>query len=121
MTFGEKKLYHQIHPLKLGTDISTSIISLYLLWYHYLHFGIVLHYLLPILASIFVISCFDLDDQRNSPLGRYIKKYMSSWMEGTRLGGDAVTLVGAWQHNWFVILFGFLIIIAAWLRGKISI
>jgi hypothetical protein len=30
MTPQEKMLYHQIHPLKLATDISAEIVSLYL-------------------------------------------------------------------------------------------
>ncbi len=32
MTFQEKRLYHQIHPLKLATDIGATIRFLYLLW-----------------------------------------------------------------------------------------
>lgn len=32
MTPQEKALYHQIHPLKLFTDISAEVISLYLFW-----------------------------------------------------------------------------------------
>ncbi len=35
----EKVLYHQIHPIKLFTDVSTSLISLYLLWQEYLAVG----------------------------------------------------------------------------------
>lgn len=34
MNFEEKKLYHQIHPAKLGTDIGVTPISLYFLWVH---------------------------------------------------------------------------------------
>ena len=34
MDLQEKILYHQIHPIKLFTDISTAIFSLYLLWRH---------------------------------------------------------------------------------------
>lgn len=28
----ERRLYHQIHPLKLGIDWGTGAVSLYLLW-----------------------------------------------------------------------------------------
>ena len=32
MTPQEKSLYHQIHPLKLLTDSSAEVLSLYLFW-----------------------------------------------------------------------------------------
>ena len=34
MTLKEKALYHQIHPLKLSTDILAAAVSLYLFWVH---------------------------------------------------------------------------------------
>jgi hypothetical protein len=34
MNLKEKCLYHQIHPLKLFTDIGAAFGSLYLLWRH---------------------------------------------------------------------------------------
>jgi len=32
MDFAEKKLYHQIHPFKLGTDILVTFPAGYYLW-----------------------------------------------------------------------------------------
>jgi hypothetical protein len=34
LTAGERALYHQVHPLKLATDITTAIASLVLLSRH---------------------------------------------------------------------------------------
>jgi hypothetical protein len=34
MDFQEKVLYHQIHPLKLATDIGVTPLALYFLWEH---------------------------------------------------------------------------------------
>jgi hypothetical protein len=34
MEFTERVLYHQIHPLKLLTDVSTAFIATALLWNH---------------------------------------------------------------------------------------
>ena len=34
MDFQEKILYHQIHPLKLATDIGVTPLALYFLWEH---------------------------------------------------------------------------------------
>lgn len=120
MTFSEKKLYHQIHPLKLFTDISASVITLYLFWYHYFLIALILHFLLPILGSFFVIKFIDLGKQKQSGLGKYIKKYMTGTMEMLRLTGDIITIFGAWYHNLLFIFLGLLIILLAWLNGKLS-
>jgi len=32
MDFGEKVLYHQIHPAKLAADVGGSLVSTYLMW-----------------------------------------------------------------------------------------
>lgn len=34
MTLQEKALYHQIHPIELGTDIISALIPVYFLWIH---------------------------------------------------------------------------------------
>ena len=50
MTMKERVLYHQIHPLKLATDIAASVVSLYLVWNHMIAAGLVVHFVLPIIA-----------------------------------------------------------------------
>ena len=40
LTSSEKLLYHQIHPLKLAVDITTSLGSTWLLWRHELALGL---------------------------------------------------------------------------------
>jgi len=42
MNFADKVLYHQIHPLKLATDILASLESLYFFWQHKLFIGLIL-------------------------------------------------------------------------------
>jgi len=121
MTFAEKKLYHQIHPLKLGTDIFASVISLFLFWYHYFLPALMLHFLLPVLGSFLVITYSNLDKQKRSKLGRHIKKHMTSSMEMLRLSGDIITIFGAWYHNLFVIIAGLLIVLGGWMGYKLLI
>ena len=121
MTFAEKKLYHQIHPLKLATDISASVITLYLFWFHYFWLALLLHFLLPIIGTIFVINFSNLEKQKNSVLGKYIKKYMTGLIETLRLVGDIITIFGAWYHSWLIIVLGLLIIVIAWLNGKLKV
>lgn len=120
MTLSEKKLYHQIHPLKLFVDISTSIITLYLFWYHYFLIALTLHFLLPILGTFFVIRYTNLEKQKHSAFGKYIKKRMNGWVEGTRLLGDIITIFGAWYHLWILLAFGLTIILLAWFNGKLK-
>ena len=119
MTFAEKALYHQIHPLKLGTDIAASIVSLYVLWQHQLVAGLLLHFIPPIVASTLVIAFIDLAPQKNSRFGRYVQRMMTRQIEGLRLLGDIVTVFGAWYHSWLVIAAGFLIVAGAWLSGVV--
>ena len=119
MTFAEKALFHQIHPLKLGTDILAEVVSLYFLWRHQLVIGLVTHFVPPILASALLISLADLERQRTSPLGGYISWHMTRSMEGLRLGGDIVMVVGAWLRQPLVIVAGLLVVLGAWSSGRL--
>jgi len=119
MNFSEKVLYHQIHPLKLGTDILTSIFTLYLFWRHFFWIAFILHFLIPGIASFLLIRFANLEKQKDSRLGKYIRKYLTDPIDTIRLAGDIITIFGAWFHQWIIILLGFLIIIGAWTNGKI--
>jgi hypothetical protein len=117
MTLKEKALYHQIHPLKLATDIIASFVSLYFFWQHQLVVGLALHFVPPSVASILLIRFVELDSYRDSAFGRYIGRNMTRTIEGVRLFGDLVTIVAAWQHDWLLLAAGFVVIIGAWCNG----
>jgi hypothetical protein len=117
MTFSEKVLYHQIHPLKLGTDILSGPISLYFLWQHELILGLLLHFAPPVIASALVITFADLRRQQDSAFGRYIKRMMTRAIEAIRFGGDIIMVFGAWYRSPALIAAGLLIVLAAWLSG----
>jgi hypothetical protein len=119
MNRGDKILYHQIHPLKLGTDILSVVVSLYFFWEHQLLIALVLHIAPPIIASFLVISFADLERQRQSAFGRYVKRMVTHTVldEAIRLSGDIVMVFGAWYHSWVVIVLGFAIIVGSWLKG----
>jgi len=118
MNLADKVLYHQIHPLKLGTDILASLVSLYFFWQHKLLIGLVLHIAPPIVASLLVICLIDLEPQRQSTFGQYVKRMMTHRIEAIRLGGDVVTIFGAWYRSLPLIGIGLFIVIAAWLSGR---
>jgi hypothetical protein len=120
MMFAEKALYHQIHPAKLGTDITASIVSLYLLWQHQLVAGLLVHFVPPIIASALVMAYVDLEQQRTSRFGRYVARMMTRPIEAVRLFGDIVSVFGAWYRAPLVIAAGLAIVLAAWLSGLVT-
>ena len=117
MNFAEKILYHQIHPFKLATDVLASLFSLFFFWKHELLLGLLIHLVPPVAASFFLIYAVDLEPQRQSAFGRYVKQMMTRGVEAIRLGGDIVMVFGAWFHSLALISFGLLIVIGAWLSG----
>jgi len=98
MTPQEKILYHQIHPLKLFTDISAEFVSLYLFWRHKLITGLVAMFVPPIIASLLIIKLVNLEAYKQSALGSYIRIYMTPSVVIVRVLGTVVTHVGAWYR-----------------------
>ena len=86
MNFREKKLYHQIHPLKLGTDIGVTPIFLFFLWHHHIVRALLVGFVPPVLVSAaMIIWPPNLERLKNSSLGRYVSKYMTPAIEVIRL------------------------------------
>jgi hypothetical protein len=115
----EKRLYSQIHPAKLFTDISMSVVSLCLFWIHNLVPALLLHILPSLLVSYVIIRFSNLDIYAQSPLGGYLAKYMTTRMQLLRLLGDGVTVVGAWLQLLWVIAIGLVAVVLGWARGRI--
>ena len=121
MTFDERVLYHQVHPLKLLADISTAVASLWLLAEHRVLLGLVIMLLPPALVSAIVISTGDLESIKNSEVGRYLLQYMTSAATALRLTGMLIMSVGAWHRQWLWVLAGLSVVVYAWTRGLIRI
>jgi hypothetical protein len=119
MTFQEKTLYHQIHPLKLLTDWSMGIIALVLFWQHALFAALAVAFIPSILVSLALVRLADLGTYKQSRFGQYVHKYMTRSMEALRLAGYAVMAVGAWLHLAWLIPLGLVTILFGWLRGAI--
>jgi hypothetical protein len=99
MTPQEKSLYHQIHPLKLCTDICAEVVSLYLFWKRKLIAGLVVLLVPPIIASTLIIKLVDLEAYKQSAFGRYIHAYMTPFVVVVRLLGTVITHLGAWYRK----------------------
>ncbi len=117
MEFQDKEKYHEIHPVKLATDISAAALAMYLFWQHALISGILVAIVPPVIVSIVIIKWAPLEGCKHSVLGRYIDRYMTSAMRLIRLGGMIVMLIGAWYHVVVLIPLGLIVILLGWLRG----
>jgi len=117
MTPQEKSLYHQIHPLKLTTDISAEVVSLYLFWKRKLLAGLLVLLVPPIIVSTLIIKWVDLEPYKQSAFGRYLRAYMTPRVVAVRLLGTVVTHLGAWYRRPVLIPLGLVIILLAWQRG----
>ncbi|TSA42981.1 hypothetical protein D4R54_01740 [archaeon] len=119
MNFAEKSFYHQIHPLKLITDIGSSLISLYFFWRHDLTSGLLVGIAPGVAVSFVIIQFVNLDRYRRSSLGRYIGRCMTWEMQALRAAGQLVVWVGTWYHVLLLIFAGFAMIVLGWIRGRL--
>ncbi len=120
MTNKEKILYHQIHPLKLITDISTGFFTTYLLWQHNLFLFSILFLLPSVIVTLILVKFFNLEKQRKSKLGKYVSKFMPPLFQSIRLFGQVIMWVSAWYQSGIFVFIGFLVIVFGWSKGLIS-
>lgn len=119
MTLADKKLYHQIHPVKLFTDWVTGLLSLYLLWRHMIWPAIGIAFIPPILISFILVTFCNLETLKKSRFGKYVKKYMTGKMELFRMGGFICMASGAWFHSIIFLIVGLVVILYGWVKGLV--
>ena len=117
MTYTEKLMYHQIHPLKLGVDLACAAIALFFVWEHDWVKGLIVAFIPSMLVSMYVLKYYDLEPLKKSALGQYIGGYMTKYMEGMRTGGLAVAATGAWMHDLNILGLGLAVILYTWVAG----
>jgi hypothetical protein len=117
MDFGEKVLYHQIHPAKLAADIGASLVSTCLMWRRRFAWAMLAAFLPAVLASILVIRYADLERRKRSAFGRYLRRYMNRRVEAWRFFGQVIIWVGAWYRVGKLVPIGLAIVVAAWASG----
>jgi hypothetical protein len=117
MTIGEKVLVHQIHSVKLATDVAASILSTWLFWGHQVGWGLAAMWVPPVIASAVVLRFVPLERYRDSAAGRYVLRYMTPSAQAVRFVGAILMAWGAWARSWWFIVFGLAVIAAAWSRG----
>ena len=95
MSFAERPLYHQIHPVKLLVDWLAGVLSLYFFWQHEPAIALVIALVPPILASAIILHYADLESLKKSPFGRYVAQHMTPAMQAVRFGGYVLSALGA--------------------------
>ena len=119
MNFREKKLYHQIHPVKLMVDVFTGFYSTYLLWEHEVWYFAWVAILPSVFISLVLIGYVSLDWLKKTGFGKYIACYMTSFIELVRISGQVLMWIGGWYHSFLLIGVGFLIIVLGWCNGLV--
>ena len=120
MEFAERKLYHQIHPLKLATDVGVTPVALYCLWVHRPLSAAIVGFVPPIVVSAAMLRWPpDLEPWKASALGRYVGRYMTPLIELVRFLTLAPMAYGAWNHEPGWIVIGLVMLVVAWANGLI--
>lgn len=118
--FSERRLYHQIHPIKLATDIGSAIAFLFFLWQHRIARALAAGFAPPIIVSgVMMASPLDLEKLKNSRLGRYVSRYMTPAIEVVRLLTLVPMASGAWTHHIWLIVLGLAMLLMARCNGLI--
>jgi hypothetical protein len=117
MTLQERILYHQVHPLKLLTDVTTAVLSLWLLAEGRLALALLVMFLPPVIVSVVVMRSVSLEDIKASALGRYVLRYMTPATTFFRAAGMLIMALAAWRHQWGAVAAGAGIVFCAWGRG----
>jgi hypothetical protein len=120
MTRSEKYLYHQIHPTKLLTDFGTSFASTWLVWERQWALAAFVALVPSIAISIVLMGYTELEGYKDTPLGRYVRSYMTPRIVGARLCGQLLMWGGAAGRIPWLVPFGLFVIVLAWLNGLMS-
>ena len=114
MRLADKAAVHQVHPAKIGADVTASVISNSLLGIGRPKSAIAVRVLLPVAGSLAVLTMADLDALATTRPGRYVLAHMPPKAQAVRLAGDALMGLGAHRHSAALLMAGAAVIAAGW-------
>lgn len=114
MELAGKILVHQVHPVKIGADVTASAVSNILLWRARPKAALAVRILLPVAGSLAVLGLADLDALATTGPGQYVLRHMPPSAQAVRLAGDAVMAIGARRHRPALLIGGAAIIAVGW-------
>ncbi len=103
----------------MTTDVIAAFAAVYLLWLHLIIEGLVVAFIPSLVISLFMLKLMDFEKQKQSKLGKYVKRYFGRGSDTTRSAGFFVMLVGGWFHFLWLVALGFLVVILVWMNGLI--
>src|SRR5512138_2029323 len=115
MELNDRVLYHQIHPIKLLTDIGTAILAAALFWGHRAGTAVLVGFVPSIGVTAALLQWADLEPYRRSVFGRYVRRFMTRRVELARFAGLVPLWGGAWLHRSNLIAAGVVWIVGCWL------
>ena len=110
----EKVLVHQVHPAKIGADVTASLISNVMLWHGRPKAAVAVRVVLPVAGSAGVLWLADLEAVERTRRGRYVLTHMPPSAQAVRLAGDAVMALGAHRRSLAPLVAGAAMIAAGW-------
>ena len=120
MDLEEKKLYHQLHPVKLLTDVGVTPFFLAELWRHQVVAALVVGFVPPVCVTLWMMRWPpNLERIRDSAAGAYLRKYMTPSVEAARLLTLLPMAYGAWVHAVSPIALGCGLLALAWGYGPL--
>lgn len=117
MTNDERHLYHLIHPAKLFADAVGAAAALTAFWAGWPAVGVLIAVAVPVLASTALLRKADLEAQKRSRLGSYLRKFFPKSARLQRHAGFAVLAYGTWSRTFLVGVLGAALIVHAWTQG----
>jgi hypothetical protein len=114
MRMAEGALLQQVHPAKIGADVTASIVSDLLLWRERPATAVAVRYVIPLASSAAVIGFADLDALSRTRRGRYVLAHMPLAAQVIRLAGDAVMGVGAYRRSPVLFTAGAALVMLGW-------
>ena len=116
--YRDSYLLHQVHPAKLGTDISAGIASTVLMWRHRVSAALLIAHVPAVIASA-VLMRRDLSPLRETRRGRYVLAHMPPAAQAVRLLGQIAAWRAAYRHCPSGIVAGAALIVCGWSFGAI--
>jgi hypothetical protein len=114
MQLADKLLVHQVHPVKIGADVTASVVSNTLLWRGRPKAALAVRVVLPVAGSLAVLTLADLDALARTAPGRYMLAHMPPSAQAVRLAGDALMARGARRHSVALLLAGVAVVAVGW-------
>ncbi len=114
MRLGDGAVIHQVHPAKIGADVTAAIVSNVLLWRDRPVAAVVVRVIIPVAGSAVVLGVADLDGLSRTRRGRYVLAHMPPSAQAVRLAGDALMGLGAHRRSALLLITGAAMIGAGW-------